>query len=259
MAEPLNWHPHFGAIGGKSLEVWLAGYPERDPPRISIMLAAEERSGSEYLCQLMGATRRLGRPSEYLNTYWMRRFVPDYPEAVDAQLAIAHRVGTTANGCFAMKTHPAHVDRLLQGGSVAVAFPNPVFVRLYRRDLVAQAVSLYRARASDRYHAFVAAGREVGFDGEAIRQCLFELVRSRGRCEVYFARNGIEPLAIAYEDLAADPYAAVRANGRRVGEAVGPQDVVVTVPLQVQRDDISALWKQRFVATYRDLDVLDTF
>jgi LPS sulfotransferase NodH len=187
----------------------------------------------------------------------MRRFVPDYPEAVDAQLAIAHRVGTTANGCFAMKMHPAHVDRLLQGGSVAAAFFNPVFVRLYRRDLVAQAVSLYRARASDRYHAFVAAEREVEFDGEAIRQCLFELVRSRGRWEVYFARNGIEPLAIAYEDLAADPYTAVGAIGRRVGEAVGPQDVVVTAPLRVQRDDISALWKQRFFAAYRDLDLLD--
>jgi len=258
MAATLGWHPHFGQIGGLDLRTWLAAYPAAAPPVRSIMLASEERSGSEFLCQLMGASGRLGRPSEYLNTYWMRRFIADYPEEAGAQMAIAHRVGTTANGCFAMKTHTVHLDRLLSGGTVTAAFPAPVFVRLHRRDLVAQAVSLYRARASNRYHAYVAAEWNIDFDGEAIRQALIELVRAKGRWNVYFARNAIEPLTIAYEDLAADPYAIIREIAGRVGDVIDPSDVDLTSPLRIQNDNVSAEWKRRFLDEFRDLDVLDT-
>ncbi len=258
MAAPLDWHPHFGRIGGLDVRAWLAAYPPGAPPVKSIMLASEERTGSEFLCQLMGATGRLGRPSEYLNTYWMRRFIADYPDEVGAQMAIAHRVGTTANGCFAMKTHPVHIDRLLAGGSVAAAFPAPVVVRLHRRDLVAQAVSLYRARASNRYHAYVVAERDIEFDGEAIRQALIELARARARWEVYVARNALDPLMIAYEDLAADPCRAVSEIACRAGEWVEPRDLDLAAPLRVQTDGVSVAWKQRFLDEYRNLDALET-
>jgi LPS sulfotransferase NodH len=258
MPQPLEWHPHFGRIGGKNLRDWLDDYPPAAPPVKSIMLATEGRSGSEFLCQLMGATGRLGRPSEYLNTYWMRRFIADFPDDVGSQMAIAHRVGTTANGCFAMKTHPLHIDRLLQGGSVTAAFPGPVFVRTYRRDMLAQAVSLYRARYSNRYHAYVAAERDIDFDSEAIRQLLIELARDRARWEVYVARNAIDPLMIAYEDLAADPYSVIREIARHAGESIEHADLHLAVPLCTQRDAISMAWKQRFLDECRNLDVLET-
>jgi len=257
MAALLDWHPHFGRIGGRDLQAWLAAYPGERPPEKSIMLATEERTGSEYLCQLMGATGQLGRPSEYLNTYWMRRFIPDYPDAVGAQLAIAHRVGTTANRCFAMKMHPAHFDLLLTGGSITAAFPKPVFVRLYRRDLVAQAVSLYRARYSNRYHEYIAAERDIDFDGEAIRQMLVELARARARWQVYMARNAIDPLMVAYEDLAIDPYPIMHEIGHRAGETIEPRDLALASPIRSQTDEMSAAWKQRFLEEYRDLDVFE--
>jgi trehalose 2-sulfotransferase len=253
----LDWHPHFGRIGGRDLRTWLAAYPVAEPPKMSIMLASQERTGSEFLCQLMGATSRLGRPSEYLNTYWMRRFIPDFPDNVDDQMAIAHRVGTTVNRCFSMKTHPVHLDRLLGSSSVTAAFPNPVFVRLHRRDLVAQAVSLYRARYSGQYHAYAPADREIGFDGEAIRQILIELARGKARWDVYFARNGIDPLMIAYEDLAANPYPIIHAIASRVGEAVDNRQLDLVSPLQVQQDVQSASWKQRFLDEYHNLDDLE--
>ena len=257
MATPLDWHPHFGRIGGLDVQSWLAAYPQVPPPVKSIMLSSEERTGSEFLCQLMGATGRLGRPSEYLNTYWIRRFIADYPDEVGAQMAIAHRVGTTANRCFAMKLHLVQLDRLLSGGTVTAAFPDPVVVRLHRRDLVAQAVSLYRARASNRYHAYVAAEREIAFDGEAIHQLLGELARARARWDVYVARNAIEPLMVAYEDLAADPCPIIREIARRSGESIEARDLDVAAPLRIQTDEVSAAWKQRFLDEYRNLDVLE--
>jgi LPS sulfotransferase NodH len=255
MAPPLDWHPHFGRIGGKDLAAWLADYPPSAPPTRSIMLATDERTGSEFLCQILGASGRLGRPSEYLNTYWMRCFIPDYPEDVGAQVTIAHRVGTTNNGCFAMKLHAVQLERLLTGSRVETAFPNPVFVRLYRRDLLAQAISLYRARYGSQYHAHLPAARPVDFDAAAIQAMMVELTRSKARWALYFARNGVTPLAIAYEDLAADPEAVVRALGDHAGIAAAPH--TVTEPLQVQHDTVTEEWRRRFLAERHDLNVLD--
>jgi len=256
MATPLlDWHPHLGRIGGKDLRTWLADYPPITAPTRSIMLATEERSGSEFLCQALGATGQLGRPSEYLNTYWMRRFIPDYPDAVAAQMAIAHRVGTTLNGCFAMKLHTVQLDRLLTGSRVEASFPNLVFVRLYRRDLLDQAISLYRARYSSQYHAHVPQERAVDFNSAAIRTAMIELARSRARWEVYFARNAVQPLAIAYEDLARDPIATVRAIARHADIPVGPREVAA--PLSVQHDALSDAWRQRYLDECGDLNLLD--
>ena len=255
MAPLLDWHPHFGRIGGKDLATWLADYPPPAPPTRAIMLATEERTGSEFLCQMLGATGQLGRPSEYLNTHWMRRFIPDYPDDVGAQLAIAHRVGTTSNGCFAMKLHVVQLERLLTGGRVEAAFPNPVFIRLYRRDLLAQAISLYRARYGSQYHAHLPAERPVAFDATAIRAMMVELTRGKARWELYFARNGVTPLVLAYEALAADPDAVVRAIARHAGIEAAPRRAAE--PLRIQYDTTSEEWRRRFLAECHDLNRLD--
>lgn len=253
----LDWHPHFGRIGGCSLETWLARYPDAVAPARSIVLATDERTGSEWLCQLLGATGRLGRPSEYLNTLWMRRFIPDYPDDVPAQLSIAHHVGTTANGCFAMKLHPWHVDRLLAGATCATTFPAPVFVRLLRHDLLGQAISLYRARATARYHFHYTEKRTVAFDGDAIEAVLRELAANRTRWDAYFARNAITPLVVSYEALRAHPLEMVRRVAALVGETVRRRDIVCPSPMCVQADAQNEEWRERFVRERSDLNRFD--
>jgi LPS sulfotransferase NodH len=154
-----------------------------------------------------------------------------------------------------MKLHAVQLDRLLTGSRMDAAFPNPALVRLYRRDLLAQAISLYRARYGSQYHAHLPAARPVAFDAVAIQAMMVELTRSKARWELYFARNGVTPLAIAYEDLAADPDAAVRAIAHHAGIAATPR--ATTNPLLIQYDSISEQWRQRFLAERHDLNVLD--
>jgi trehalose 2-sulfotransferase len=242
-----DWHPHFGHIAGTDVVRWLSGYPDRGPPQRSIVLATDERTGSEWLCALLGATGRLGRPSEYFNTPWMRRFIPDYPESVPAQIAIAHRVGTTANGCLSIKLHPWHLDRLLQGGTVSSAFPAPSFVRLLRRDLLAQALSLYRARQTGSFHSHIAEERRADFNADAIEQQVHELAVNRVRWDMYFARTGIVPLVLSYEELRANPLGVVRQIAARVGERVGRHDLADVRPTGQQADAVSAEWKERYI------------
>ncbi len=252
-----RWHPHFGSLAGHDLAGWLSGFPDHGPPRRSIILATDERTGSEWLCQLLGATGRLGRPSEYLNTVWMRRFIADYPDKVPAQVAIAHQVGTTANHCFSMKVHPWHLERLLQAATVSGTFPGATFVRLIRTDLLGQAISLYRARQTGSYHAHIAPARDGLFDANAIEGLIRNLAFNRARWDMYFARTGVTPLMFSYEELSADPRGVVRRIADSMGERIWWRDFAAVRSIRQQADSVSDEWRQRYVRERGTIDKFD--
>lgn len=250
----MKTHPHFPQIAGLSFSQWLETLPLPPPIRASIVLASEERTGSEWLCQLMGATGRLGRPMEYLNPHWNMRFIADYPHDVSGEVRAAHRAGITPNGVFAMKLHTQHFDRLQSQARLSEVFPDPVFVWLTRRDRLGQAISRARAQQSGRYHEYWHEERAEIYDAALIERTLSELLTLSGRWERYFARNGIEPLRVCYEDLSADPIAVIQAIAALVGEHVEAREIVVERELKIQRSEISEDWRRRFLADAADLD-----
>ena len=169
-APPPDWHPQLGIIAGRTLDSWIAQLAPAPAPSISIILASEERTGSEWLCQLMANTGVLGRPAEYFNPWWMRRFIPDYPDDAAAQIAIAHRVGTTPNGCVAIKLHAHQFDRISSQVSLADAFPRMRFVRLTRRNSDSAGDLAGQSAANKKLPCAHPAGRRG-------------LVRRRGDCK----------------------------------------------------------------------------
>ena len=160
-----------------------------------------------------------GRPNTSVLRGWQAHLA-DYPADVATQIVVAHRVGTTANRCFAMKLHPWHLDRLLQGGTVSATFPAVSFVRLVRHDLLAQAISLYRARQTGSFHFHIAKERDVAFDATAIELVLRELAVNRARWDMYVARTGVAPIVVSYEELRADSFPVVRRIAECAGERV---------------------------------------
>lgn len=253
-----RWHPHFGDICGLCFEDWLAQFPDQPEIRRSLLLITEERSGSEWLCQMLGETGKLGRPSEYLNAAWMRQFIHDYPEDVAEQVTVIKRVGTTQNGILAVKLHSWHMERLLHFGRLTTAFPMPVFVRLTRRDKLGQAISLVRARQTMAFHAHWDKSAAEHYDPTAIHEVLKGLIALSGRWTAYFSRNGVEPLHLDYEDLQRDPQAALRKIAWRAGVALPDADLERKAPaLSIQRDEVSLEWRARFVAEMGNLDVFE--
>jgi LPS sulfotransferase NodH len=252
-----SWHPHLGDIGGKCLNDILAQYAQCSS-RFTVILATGERTGSEWLCELMGQTTVLGRPSEYLNTPWMRRFIPDYPDDVKTQMDIAKRLGTTANGCCALKLHSWHFDRLASRFDLS-DLPNPKFIFLYRTDLLGQAISLVRARQTEKFHSFVAEARQPEYDAAQIDKALDEVILNKARWTKFFARNGIRPLRLNYEQFSLEPAAALTKIAEFVDVTIPSHIGQVEARLRMQRDASNLEWRQRFVAEKRSLAFLDPF
>lgn len=253
-----TWHPHLGDVGGRPLNDVVPLF-QSVPPRFTVILATSERTGSEWLCEIMGATGVLGRPSEYLNGFWMRRFIPDYPDDALQQVALARRFGVTANGCLAIKMHPWHFDRLPKDAVFTEFFPNPKFVFLTREDHLGQAISLVRARQTEKFRSITSETRQPEYNPQQISAALDEVVISQARWSKFFSRNGIQPLRLTYETFVSAPSAALEKIAKFAGVALPFRRCQVQARLGVQRDELNNAWRERFLSENRSLDFLDRF
>jgi trehalose 2-sulfotransferase len=211
------------------------------PPICSYLICTTPRSGSWLLAEALRATDVAGHPEEY---FWrdLRALYEENWEipgcADDVFLSSVRHYATSSNGVLGVKAHwfefvelvsmlrrlneapntsndddrprPDTVAELINGFLPAVRY-----VHLTRLDKVAQAVSWYRAiqtrvwwKVAGRRHGSESA--ELEFDPRAIYDLEERLRRDEGQWVSYFSRFGIEPHVITYEDLAADPTAAVR-------------------------------------------------
>lgn len=116
-----------------------------------------------------------------------------------------------------------------------------VFVHLRRRDVVAQAVSWYRAEQTGYWqHGDTASGP---LEPDLDRMCaLVRTIEEHDRAwDDWFARHDVTPLRISYEELVTDPGTVVHGIADSVGVTV-PADWVPASPHRRQADATNAAW-----------------
>ena len=214
------------------------------------------RSGSAYLCQLLESTEVLGRPDEYFNP--AIKILPgmaDHPADPTAQLEQITTRGATPNGVYGFELFAAQADRAASTHWPS-ALPNLKFIRLIRRDLLGQALSLARAQQTGQYRASFKITGEAVYDREEIQALLTRSVQAQARWELYFARIGLQPLTLVYEDIVERPQAAVDAIAALM-QVEGAVCDFSRVEIKVQRDAVLAEWRERFLAEATDRDLID--
>lgn len=233
----------------------------RDPPRRrgpataaprGYVICTEHRSGSTFLCQLLQSTGVLGRPREYFADSLLGRRLDRDPEALGELLAQS----STPNGVYGAKIITQQFDTTLRS-RWAERLPGLHLVHLTRRDLLGQAISCVRALQTDQYLARAVARGEPEYDAALIAGHLARLADNEARWRRYFARNGLAPLWLVYEDVAAEPSRAVAAVAALVGLTEAAVIDPAALSVTVQRDPVSEAWRARFIADAGDLARLD--
>jgi LPS sulfotransferase NodH len=213
-------------------------------------ICTEQRSGSSYLCQVLASTGVLGQPLEYFNGRGMASFRPAYPQDADGQLREILRQGATENGVYGVKLFSADYDRLAKGGLQRL--PNLRFISLVRRDLLGQAISVTRLVQTNQSHADAAPMGEPAYDPVHIKREIHRLAWGQARWAAFFARCGIVPLYLEYDEISSHPQETADKVARLIGLGEGAQ-----VYTRVQRDAISEEWRARFIAGSHDPSFLD--
>ncbi len=175
------------------------------------MICATARTGSTYLCQLLGSTGLLGHPREYFNTDGSRRrYDPAYPNRSLGAARHHPDQGGHRNGIYAVKVIAPQLTPLERHRR---SFPRPAESGLGQGPPQGSAGPghIAGACAADRsIHRLRSAKGGTTYDVQAIRHGL-QSIRAcrrrsgRGRCRGWTC----SPLSIAYEDFLADPQAVV--------------------------------------------------
>lgn len=209
------------------------------------------RSGSNFLSQILTSTNSLGRPLEYFNGEGRRQHDwPDYPDHPDLQLAAVLN-GRTANGVYGLKLFPRQFLGI-QEARWTERLPALSFVLLEREDLLGQALSWARALQTGQYRSTSAKAGSAAYDRALIARQLAELAREQARWRLWFARTGIQPLRLLYEQIVLHPAEAASAVAALVGVEEPVRIDPSAVDVRIQRDEETEAWRRRFVAESGD-------
>jgi LPS sulfotransferase NodH len=204
---------------------------------------------------ILGDPEKLGRAPDYSSLDG----IVDYAEHLERTFAR----GTTPNGVFGAKLMWGHVDDFTHFATRLPAFrglpleellpavvPKPRYVWVTRKDKVRQAVSLWKAIQTEAWRGSDhPADHEPQYHERAVDHLVKMLADHDTHWEGFWARTGIEPLVISYEDdlSAAGPEQAVRKVLRHLDLSVPPS---WRAPEQMSRqaDERSERW----VTQYRE-------
>jgi LPS sulfotransferase NodH len=200
--------------------------------RARYYILASPRSGSTFVCDLLGCTQQLGTPTEHLKP-WLKEYLLELEAPLSEFLASLHRYGSSANGIFGSKLI---IDDLF---AFIPEFEEEMFEELahgstfllIRGDKAEQALSNVRSNRVGVYHVYGDGPRGSQID---------ELSRYKAELEEVFAKErwllrqeadlldlltsrGIFPKLLSYEAL----------TQSRQGAAAGVREVGKTVDVQV--------------------------
>jgi LPS sulfotransferase NodH len=277
--------PVEGDRGGRWSLIDPRNGPDFDLPPVldasgSFVVASVPRSGSTLLCRLLWDTGGVGAPKEYLNPMqlrdWELRFSGSRATRLWLGLLRGPAVGlvsgrrwdrarleahlervrvrrSDASGRFGIKVHYHHFERwfLERGWDPVAMLRAQRWIRIVRRDRLAQAVSWSRALQSGRWAHHQAALLPVIYRRRQIERLLGEVDRQERGWDEFFATRGIEPFTVAYESLIEDRVSTVRGVLAHLGVPGAPSAPVAEPDLARQADRLSARWIERYRASSR--------
>ncbi len=250
----------------------------------SYLVLATQRSGSTLLVESLRATGSAGEPQEFFQYLpstgmapqpreWfadvtdesiLKLLDPLVPGTPDTSTAIAWREhirssGRTPNGVWGGKLMWNQTPLLLQraarlpdrsGDSLRAAIRDvigsePVFVHVYRPDVVSQAVSFWRAVQTQVWRGRADPERDsrATYHADAIAHVVQILRDQEAGWRGWFAEENIEPIDVSYPVLWRNLTSIVAS----VLEAVGQDPGLAPAPvLERQADKRSDEWVDRY-------------
>lgn len=243
--------------------------PSPAAPR-SYLIAATPRTGSTLLCRGLWDTGLVGAPKEYFNPTQLRDWevrlgsrgarLLHRPLRGPALSLVARRGWTLERfrghwqrvrlrrsgdtGWCGLKLQRQHRDRFFGGIDLEDLLGELRWIRISRRDRLAQAVSWSRARRSGSWASHQRRRLPSAYSERHIEACLGELEAQEAAWDAELA--GREVLSLVYEDLVAEWPRGLRAVLRWL--AVPGSDVVALPEpaLARQADSRNARWMARF-------------
>ncbi len=177
------------------------------PADIKIAVISTPRCGSKLFCESLASTGRFGQPREWMNPRYLKAYAQVFGvKDVTARdyLRFVMSKTTTANGVFTLNFH---VEQYMSWRKKGIDLLDLKFDKLFyvfRKDKLAQALSLAKARLTDQWTAGIEPRRNVAapeIKTSAILRALHDLSVQEEFYDAHLARH--VDCTYCYEDYAA--------------------------------------------------------
>ncbi len=230
----------------------IAALPE---PRSRFLLAITPRSGSSYLCDVMAKIKLFGVPGEILNQEFIPKIIQRIPgNTPEEYLRNVMRFRRTKNGISGLKASWFQFRNFIEAMSDHSYLEGFKYIYLTRRDLAAQAVSLYKATETSVFHTNIQHSEEavtkllsLEYDYEKIKGWYTHIDKQEKGWQAYFDENHISSLCLTYEEIDKDIFAVLKRIAAFIG--VDPNNVKMPEESSVFekiRDHRNIEWAHRF-------------
>lgn len=209
----------------------------------SAIMASSFRSGSSFIAKILGRNGLKGIDQERFN---MIGRAPDVAAYCD------EKVQKFAGRLFPVKLmwpHRCDLARALgmpraASREFAQGFPDATWIHVTRNDKFRQAISLWRAKVSDRWHVRDGSPEpDIAYDFEAIDRASRAICLQDRLWDDFFVVAGITPLRLIYEQVEADRGLLAPVLG-----VFGLSLVETEVKLRKQADEASERHLERYLA-----------
>jgi trehalose 2-sulfotransferase len=196
-----------------------------EDPAVRYIIAMTPRSGSSHLCDVIKTGKLLGRPGEMLSRDFIPNILKNVPgHTPDEYLSHVFRALRSSTGISGIKCSWFQFKDFRAAMTAPDVVDNMRYIYLTRRDLTAQAVSLYRATQTKVFHTNVehsaeslAKLDELPYDYEQIKFWRTHIKTQETGWQRFFVEKNIFPLYIQYEDIDAN----VAAVAQRIAAYIG--------------------------------------
>lgn len=194
-------------------------------PKDRYIIAMTPRSGSSYLCDVLTKCNQFGSPIEVMNQNFIPRIMQKIPgRTPDEYIRNVTRVRKSRNQVAGFKASWFQFKNFYDEVARPEFLTGFKYIYLTRRDLAAQAVSLYKATASTVFHTNIQHDDDairtlesMEYDYDSIDNWYRHIYQQEKGWNAFFYENNITPLCISYEDVEEDVLDVLRRIARFVG------------------------------------------
>lgn len=198
----------------------IKSYQQLSLPINEYTVCITPRSGSSWLTEILSKTKILGSPEEWLNPGNLPGIIQNRYPCLDVieYFDCIKRTQCTENKVFGMELsffqYQLVCDALettKNGSSLSLLnLEKNKSIYLYRLDLVAQAVSLYRAVETGMFHSAQRNASEKAlvdfkYSEDRIWHWLIHILQQEFGWQKNFSKKGISPLCLTYEEMWSNP------------------------------------------------------
>lgn len=214
-----------------------------------VFLCFTNRSGSNYLAELLASGQVLPMAGENLNfdtviDHARQKFLRSFQEYFS--FLVRH---TQENGVVCIKIAPAHIELLGQSGIFDQIISRSRFILIERSDKLAQAISHLIAFQTGRFMSTMSGleqNKKPDFDREKLDEIISNIANEYRDFSLFFARNGILPAHVIYEQMVADPAKSMSFVGSVLG-LPGLEIKPDKMRLDRQAGSLNAEWREKYL------------